>query len=586
MNDTDQAAAAGGGAAFDGIPPPCPNSSLVKRQAAFHYPRLYFNWFVVAFGYAAVLVLVPVFMVYHRKLERMRVRRLQPVLTTALAIVVYVSNPPLAFAVPGGFANVPCLSQLILDIFTVPLVASPIITQLYLLFFLTSFSRVARSERPDLERIDVDFKDSAWQTALAALSSLTMVFRSDRDTRLQRGDKLRNLRALRFFISSWGLPTFFLLLTLPLVAMSGIVISTDPAFVNGCSGCNVGDVERAFLFLEIFVLIVWGVWLAWVVRKYPDPWGLARECTLMIACAVFAAVGWILYISVPSVTSKPDLAFDFTFMVTLGYVGMLVVQTMLQVVLGLQTTQWRSWMKMSKWMSGGGDGVVGVARRPHQPDHGGGAMSGSQLGSQGIVTNASAHDLMITTEAIVARETASEGGPRLRAVLANAEMKTLLEDLLMRECGLETLYALQSIADFRMTYFDMAPTTRDARARKFVRLYIASDALFVVNVAHAMAERITKTVERGNVSADVFDELRQELTVLLEYGAVARLHEAIASGQLVVPVVPSSPSARGLGVAVGSAAGAGAATLEAMYHHSSSRSLQPPSSPHPPGSLS
>ena len=497
---------------WDGIPPTCANSTLVRPQPPFHAPRVSFNAFVLALGVAAVATLVPLFVVNQRKLERLRVRRLQTVVTTALGLLVVVFNAALPFLIPGGGAFFPCNAQLVLDLVTVPLIASTFLSQLYTFYFLTMFSRVARSERPDLERIDVDLQDSFLEKLTAAISSLAVS--PDQEARIQRGDKRRFLRALRFFISGSGLATFGFFLLVPFLVLAGALTTVDPAYAQGCTGCYASDVETIFIIVEIVGLLAWGAWLAFVVRTFPDPWGLARECSLMMVCATVGVVGFLLQ-TFDDASRDPAVAFDYDFLMALGVVGMLFVQTALQVYWGGQTMQWRSWLAR----------ITGSSHQHPQTHQEGAPVSSSAMVAKSPDPSTT-HFTTTTEDARLAREMASDAGPRLRAILSDAQKRVAFEDFLARECGLESLYALQSIGEFRLAYSDLAPGTRDARARKIVRSYIASDALFVVNVAHSLSESVRTAVDRGSVPRNVFDPLRQELTLLLEHGAVARFEHS------------------------------------------------------------
>ena len=174
---------------------------------------------------------------------------------------------------------------------------------------------------------------------------------------------------------------------------------------------------------------------------------------------------------------------DFTFLVSFGVWGMVLVQTVLQM-----------------YLSARNDRTVDHRRKRHR-----------------------AFKQSITAS------TLNPSHYTLDVILSDKTLAKAFEDHLQREFGLESLFFYQEAQSWKLSYQDVSPMTRAARARKIIRNFIDPDGIFCVNISSHMTRAILDSAEQAAPDQqhdfpryELFDQAIEEIKELLELGALAR----------------------------------------------------------------
>ena len=114
------------------------------------------------------------------------------------------------------------------------------------------------------------------------------------------------------------------------------------------------------------------------------------------------------------------------------------------------------------------------------------------------------------------------GSKVLYTIMANPVVLDLFEKHLEQEFGSESMYFLEDTAQWIVSYHDVPPALRLARARKIFKTYLEHNSPFAINVPSHCSTALQNALLEADIDRSVFDDARCEVTRLLELGAVAR----------------------------------------------------------------
>ena len=112
----------------------------------------------------------------------------------------------------------------------------------------------------------------------------------------------------------------------------------------------------------------------------------------------------------------------------------------------------------------------------------------------------------------------------LRQVLADAELRPKFEEFLVDEQSVELLLFYRAASEWQASYFDVAETANYARAKHICATFLARGSEFQVNVSGKLEAAVEAELrdKPGTARYDLFDDLVQEVTVMLTHGPVRR----------------------------------------------------------------
>jgi hypothetical protein len=473
-----------------------------------------------------------VFIFYARKYERLRVRSILCVLTSAAGVISIALNGPLGFTL--GWLNYPCWLQLILNLICVPLLGAAFVLQLSLFLYLTMFQTVAKMQRNNLERFDVDVNPTLLESFVSAVKSLKWLFR-DAST-VKEGETLELLRAMRFLLSAKGLACLLVVLEIPVMIMIISLIFLRPAYIN-CTACQTSDEENILIIILAVGLIFLGTVLAFRTRKFTDRWELAREATIMCTWALLGFIGFLLQLLITQTST-----WDYTVILNIGVCGILGTQTLYQVwkarQIHLKTLRRKDTQSMNENTKqsehylavGNNNDSKDDSREVALLEGGGGSRQVAATSS----TSASPHQqhqhqqqqqqqsLTTITSSMAIDVVPRSIAPHLYGILKNKVTTEEFAQFLATEFAIENLYVLESIAEWKRNYTSIDSKTRIVRAKKLYKAYIITDALYSVNISSSQYDAVQKVILLSDIPYEAFDPVATEIAILLERGAVHR----------------------------------------------------------------
>jgi len=396
-----------------------------------------------------------------------------------------------------GIGNVNCGLRSFITMIIVPLIASNVILRLMIFFFLSELSR----EMTQLQEADMPvLKDqNACQRVVRGIYDLffamyALVF----PTRTQM-ERARVVSALTFVASTKGTVVVFLFVLLPFLAVALGLILTDPTYLR-CNGCKLAFAEVVEIIVVAVICILFGIFAAFRVRKYPDPWHMRREATLMCLWGIVILVGFCLG---TFFDPAPDVAYDHQLIIVTGLLGFAGVQTVYQVAMAYFTE--RSTILARKEVR---------AKREAKKQK----RKVKSVVDESQVNSTTTQMTSPNSERLV-----------LKKVMTNPTLAGLFEQFLVGELGVESLLFLRDTDAWKKAYYDVAPSARLARARRLFNTYISTNGSFPVNIPSETMGVIRSQLmkdEMQDCREDIFDAARDEINDLLQVGAVLRFQHS------------------------------------------------------------
>lgn len=424
-----------------------------------------------------------------QRYERLRIRRMALVYIPSLVLLVQAQIGP-GF-VMFGINNFPCWIRSILTMMIVPLMASNIVLRLMIFFFLSELSK----EMPMLQQDE--FPEDKGTSVIGRMTrGLVDIFYAVYALLFpgrSRMSRARIVKALTFVASAKGTLIIFLLILAPFLVVALILVFAYPVYVS-CTGCSLALSEIVEIIGVGLFFLAFGAVAAFKVRNYPDPWGLRREVTYMVSWALLALLGFVV---ATFFDPAKDVTYDHQFIIYLGMGGFAWVQTVYQV--------YQAYLHES----GAAQALDDIRRR---------RMEKLERKKFKSVTDSNVNSTT-TMQATV------EGRLVLKSVLENAALAQFFEKFLVDELGVESLMFLRDTAEWKKSYFDIASTARFARAKRLYNTYISPTGSFPVNIpADAITRIKVKILKEGltDCPEDVFDAAREEISDLLQIGALMR----------------------------------------------------------------
>lgn len=340
--------------------------------------------------------------------------------------------------------------------------------------------------------------------AIAAVRELNhRPSKNDGDSR-RKVISARELLFLKFIASKEAQILLLILYISPFVAIIIANIVLLPALnpVAGCVHAQLLSINDDVVLASGAIAFVLGVCGALSVRRFPDPYGIATECRQYLQYGgLITLISFIL----DTYVTKFPYGFTFEYFIGLGLNTMLFTVTSYQIYIGVKDNQHGQFsFNYIKNI------LKSLGKRVRQRD-------GRRRESNVSVASHSAKN---------------EHNKKLDEFASPQKLLELLEDpketedfeqFLIGEFSVEMLRMYLECKRWEKNYFDSPETTRRARAKKIVQLFIEDNAIFQVNLPGTIRNEIMKACENNKVdmSPDLFKRAQKEM-LLMMHGAFRR----------------------------------------------------------------
>lgn len=290
---------------------------------------------------------------------------------------------------------------------------------------------------------------------------------------LHRTSPSLDLAALRYLQSGRVTILFFLIVfVLPALAFAiGLVVANRARGLVECAGCLRTLEVCLFISLQAAAASFFVSGALFRSRHFPDVFGILPETVLALGCSMVLLVGYILSVALPPTS---DGVWDYVVLSDLGLVGVIFVQSVWQVYVGMRA-----------------DAQHPLLRKPRNNTIGNLDSDFDHL--------------------------------RLDRVLQHPELSKLFEDHLAMEFAVESLYFLRDAQKWTLEFPQLGVSTRNSRAKKLVNLYIRPSGVLAINLPHSMSKPVVDLIDsKADVSVDLFAQSIREIQLLLERGAIPR----------------------------------------------------------------
>lgn len=316
-----------------------------------------------------------------------------------------------------------------------------------------------------------------------------------------------DIRIIRFMVSTMGVVMQFTLLFAPFAILALVMLLNDPDYTSPCSGCVLSGTVKFTIVGATVGSVAW-LALAWLINRRHfrnnDPFGLLVELKVGLIFGVLALLFYALHVIVhpefPGPGNTPRDGFSFISLVA-------IFLTLLALVSGLFVAMVAQYHEME--LRRASQGAAGDELPPQQ-------VLGIQASAPQLVNstrNKRASTLTNSNKHTTARPPTAEAREWWRSQLSTgsrinmAELlkqinsppfpnkaHQLFEDYLTGELAVEGLKFMDCVREWTETYFDLAPTAINVRARKIVRLFIGHESDFPINVSDVVAIRLKQAV--------------------------------------------------------------------------------------------
>ena len=489
------------------------------KQAALAY---------YSFGVVLNAICFAIWVMEKHKYERTRVR---PTLFVWMAVscsLAEMSCGPLQ-----SFTNelYPCWLGVVLLMLIIPFGATSIFGRYMLFNFLSRFAQSAADVQTKL--LD---NDNQSNVASSAPGRTGLCSRIAAVTRLvfspnQKATSEEELADLKMLSSRAGILGMAFILCLPYVVFVIVILSTDPVLTR-CHNCAYSALTFNLLIATASteIVIAMAFWFSARRNRAEDRWGLKSESFYSLLFVTFAFASFLASIFDPGALRLQP--YTHMILMTIGIWLMVLQQSLVQIYLARRavlaasassksSSSWSSWFDPRLFY------VFWTANTYPQAPKGGHAA------------NRKVEDLASSRASQPSKVHADE----LEEILQSKPLSDLFEKHLIGEFGVESLFFLRQVQEWKKQYYDITPKARVARARRIVKGYVMTSGLYSVNLSSVMLERIQRKVfgaeaiaaagrtsaadiEDGasidDVPVDLFDEAIKEIRNLLQTGAVAR----------------------------------------------------------------
>jgi hypothetical protein len=521
----------------------CNNSDAVIHQDSSYLPtpaQLLFAQVMFGLGVAINCICIIIFAIAKRtmKSDRLAVRREIFIWTSAMASFIHMSCTQLTVIVP----IFPCSIYLILVIQVVVWLGGTLVGKL-LLFYMFSMTSQAVEIASKAEQNHLVTETSSisstsnnqhglgnktFHSAYLILRNLLWGIPMDND-----GNWTESLKWLRFIISRRGIFTIVFSVLAPFLILAVAMLGSDPGYVE-CYNCHITTPVSAVIMSITIILLILGILIARRIQHFPDPFGLARECSLFVCCCILGFLGYLVQTFAPNETAIFNgQQLDHTYILTVAIWLCTIIQSLIPILLALVD----SYKLSSSYTLKGNRGPV-VPRTNHQQR--------GMTGRGKVAESSQVANLSINPENV-----------DLDFILKHRVLLKLFETHVKAELGLESLLFIQDALSWKESYYDMGQTHRRTKFKRIYRSYIALGANFELNLPWELRQELTH-VNDGKDDADipyqVFDRSISEVKILLNIGAMKRFKASSAFRQAVddLALIRDQGVGGGGGVNVGS----------------------------------
>jgi len=401
-----------------------------------------------------------------------------------------------------GIGNFSCGLRSFIVMIVVPLIAANIILRLMVFFFLSELSR-EMTQAQENELPDASGNKNVLQRVIRATRDMTFAIYALMVPNHKKMQRSRTISALTFVASKKGTFIVFLILLAPFFPVSLGLVVTDPAYLY-CQGCRLAFAEVVEIIAVSIICLLFGIFAAFRVRKYPDPWQLRREATLMCLWGIVILIGFCLgtFFDPPL-----DVTYDHQVIIVIGFLGFSWVQTVHQVIIAYRTERT----------------AMSARRAVH--------AKREQKRKKKIADSVAEESTQQQTVDNTAGMVGGGVGGRLfvKQVMANPRLCAEFEKFLVAELGVESLMFLRDTDMWRATYYDISPSARLARAKRLYNTFISPSGTFPINIPSDMVTDLRSALMREGVEdcrREAFDHARQEIVDLLQIGALTRFQSS------------------------------------------------------------
>lgn len=280
----------------------------------------------------------------------------------------------------------------------------------------------------------------------------------------------RAISWLKFLSSNTFYGILFMIVFLPLLINYITVLAKEPCYNIHlmCYSCNRSAVTITIVIG--LIIIVLALFFAYLVRRFPDPFGIVREVRNY---AIFGGIPSIVCVFIiPSYEDgfSPYFSFNWIWLVSVSVLQF--ISTDLQIY---------------------------IAKKEKKEQK----RENNKLTAQISTTGPSTLSSSITD--------------KLQKCLDDPKQISLFEKHLVSEFAVETITMYVDCVRFSATYFDMNENTRRVRARRIIQQHVGDNAVMQVNLSFEIRSELLAAVNNSSkpVEQHLFEKAKNEIFHML-----------------------------------------------------------------------